>query len=803
MSTFPVRCAVFFLFSLSANSLVAGDATTAQFDGVKAKQNVAHLSRDELQGRMTCTDGFRRAADWAAERFQAWGLAPAGENGTYFQEVTIPGFDWTTGVPSLEVGKRAFPLDDGDFSLDSLSSPACKVKSNVVFVGYGISAPKKGLDEYQHVDVHGKVVVALIGSPVDAPEPSGLFQRSESASKTDEKKQEEEQWKEEATDAAKIKTAFDHGAAAILLYNPDETTSTDGRRRYYSRRSRGGDFQPDRDFLCFTINERIFREIMKQDPQLSPRGFTRQLDSLRREIKAKKAQSKAVDVQVALKGFDTKVRFDEEHKNNSARNVLAKIEGTDPDLKQQVVLAGAHLDHVGMRNGYVYNGADDNASGSAVVLELARVLAESNYQPKRTVIFCLWCGEERGLIGSNHYAKNPCDGVDMDRVVAYFNMDMVGMGTVLGAPGALNFPAIWKVICRDQDPELMKKVEPSVGGPGGSDHSGFIRQGIEALALMTHGGIGHPDYHQPEDDIEKIDPEMLRVTGQFVLQGIMNLAGESQANLLIPRRKELYEGLRMRITNLNPALEGSNWSLIDLKAENGTELMQSLFEHVREQLKEQASAESEPSREGRRRGGGRPPTGNGSLRQSINRGVDSLKAVGTDERLLDLIVETHGIGRFDLAADDPMWFQDGVLTDTGKALLTALEKRKVVIHFVSPTPAALKQLTDAASRPFVVSGQYELEADVTDSLKRLGCPLAVPLDPKQPDEFLTRVEELKSRLGERRLLFAMLQNAEKLDDVKQTIYMGLLDRGWGHDEIVGGREHGGLMGGATIRQLGQ
>jgi hypothetical protein len=376
----------------------------------------------------------------------------------------------------------------------------------------------------------------------------------------------------------------------------------------------------------------------------------------------------------------------------------------------------------------------------------------------------------------------------MDNTVTYFNMDMVGMGTMLGAPGALNFPSIWDVIRRDQDPEVMKKVEPSVGGPGGSDHSGFIRLGIEALALMTRGGVGHPDYHQPEDDIEKIDAEMLRVTGQFVMQGMMNLADETRVDLLIPRRKELYEGLRVRISNFNPKLEGSDWTIIDVKAENGDELKLALLEHVRQQLKDRAAADSSSS---------------SSVRKSISRGVTSLKAVGSDEQLLDLIVEIHGIGRLDLASDDAMWFEDDTLTDAGKTMLAALEKRKIVVHLESPTPAVLKAMVSAATQPFAVSGTYELSSDVIDSLKRLGCPLGVSLDPKKPDEFLTCVEEMKKQLGERKLLFAMLQDSKEIDTAKQGIYIGLLDRGWGHDEIVGGREHRGLMGGATLRQLGQ
>ena len=110
-------------------------------------------------------------------------------------------------------------------------------------------------------------------------------------------------------------------------------------------------------------------------------------------------------------------------------------------------------------------------------------------------------------------------------------------------------------------------------------------------------------------------------------------------------------------------------------------------------------------------------------------------------------------------------------------------------------------MAQSATKPFVVSGDYELPEEVIDQLKRLGCPLGVTLDPAQPGKFLDRVEELKKKLGERRLLFAMLHSTENLDKVKQSIYIGLLDRGWGHDEIVGGREHRGLMGGATINKI--
>ena len=339
----------------------------------------------------------------------------------------------------------------------------------------------------------------------------------------------------------------------------------------------------------------------------------------------------------------------------------------------------------------------------------------------------------------------------------------------------------------------MKKIEPATGGPGGSDHSGFIRLGIEAMALMSHGGNGHPDYHQPEDDSDKIDPEMLGITGRFVIAGIKNLADETQTSLLVPRRQQLYEGLRMRVANYNPKLEGSSWTQVDLKADTNEKLQQAIYDFVRETVQRRAA--SNASSENTASEDELP------ARKSMGRGLASLAPIGTDERLLDLVIDFYGVGRVDVATDDALWFKDQQLTDEGKQLVTLLEKRQVLIHLVSPAPEVLKAIGAVASKPFVVSGQYELTDEVLDGLKRLGCPLGVTLDPSNPGQFLDRVEHLKSQLGERQLLFAMLQDAKDLEKVKQDLYIGLLDRGWAHNEIVGGRQHRGLMGGATINSL--
>ena len=762
-------------------------------DGERAKSYVAHLSTDAMEGRMSCTEGYRKAADWVAVKFREWGLKPAGEDGTFFQEVRIKAFDWNTGLPALTVGGREFLFDDGDYSVDSVSTPGTTQQGEVVFAGYGIAAPDKGLDEYEGVDVKGKIVLVFKGSPKDAPKARARFQSEDEAA---EEKQDEEEWKEESTDLAKISTACGKGAAAVLLYDPDETQDRGSRRRSSSRRSARDPFKPERDFLCFTIGERVFRAIMKQDSQESPQGLKRRMDRTRREIKEKKPGSRQTGVNAVLKGYDVSVRYDEENGNNVARSVLAKIEGTDPKLKGEYVLAGAHLDHVGVRDGYVYNGADDNASGSGVVLEVARVLSQAKFKPKRTLVFCCWCGEERGLLGSNHYAEKPCGGVAIGKVVAYFNLDMVGMGETLGAPGALNFTTIWDVVKRDQDPEIMKRIKPRTGGPSGSDHTAFIKRGIEAMALMSSGGAGHQDYHQPEDDTEKIEPEMLQLAGQFVLNGMVNLANETKVKLVVERREDLYRAMRMQISNFNPKLEDSRWSRVTIDKKSKEELHDEIYNRARELLR--GSSSSGSSGDGSKTSGPSRP-----VKKSLTRGLADFQLIGNDVRLLELVVDFYGIGRVDIEGDDGVWIAGGRLTEDGREALRALESNEVAVHLVSPAEELIKDMLSATAKPFIITGDYEITYPMVDRFNSMGVRLGIDLDPQKAEDFITRVEKARKQLGERRNLFAFLTSTEGLEKAKRPLYLGFIDRGWTHNEICGGKDHRGLLGGANLNTLGE
>ena len=770
--------AVLFLSSL-APLASTGDETELLPSGERANGYVEFLADDALEGRKPGTEGYRMAADWAAGRFQEWGLAPAGENGTYFQNVPVRPYTLRTGAPRLSVAGREFLLDDEDFSLSSLSTPSTVNDVEVIFVGYGISAPDKEYDEYAGLDVEGKVVLCFKGSPHDAPETSGWFAPADEG----EKKAEKDRFKEESKDSSKIKTAYDKGAAAVLLYEPDEEES--GGRRYWSR-SRGSELETTRDYLCFTIQERVFRAIMRTDPQESTSGFGRRIADLRRSLKKGEVHSRATGVPVTLAGYDSSTPIGE-GKEFISRNVIAKIEGTDPTLEGQYVILGAHLDHVGMSNGYVRNGADDNASGSALTLEVARTLAEGGFQPRRTMVFCLWTAEEMGLIGSKYYVANPCDGVTMDQVVTYINADMVGLGDGIGAPGGLNFQEIWEVLTKDQDPELMKIVKASTGGPGGSDHSPFIVLGIESLALMTRGGVGHPDYHRPEDDAAKIDPLILGQTCRFAMQGLMNVANETETELLIPNRLTIYEAVQLRIANINPALEDSSWSTVKVKAKDAKALDDEIHDEMLKLIrKSRASSDEENPRPSR----------------SVTLGVADLKPFGGDLRLLELAAELHGFSRLDIHGDDGVWIVEGKLTDAGQKAVKELEKLGLVIHLVSPTEALFDDFLSAAGKPFLVTGKYVLDESRADRVVQKGVLLGVDLDPKKVDEFLVRVNEVKNQLGKRELLVISLTSTEGLDEAKRPLYLGLLEQGWAPREIRGTRRRAGGITGGNLGAIG-
>jgi hypothetical protein len=768
----------------------AAHAQGYRADGQKIKSYIEFLASDALEGRQTLTPGYQKAADYVAARFKEWGLKPSGDGGTsYFQKVPIGRpVSVNIGTPALAVDNRAFSGDDSDFTINSQSTAKTAVKGEVVFVGYGLSLPAKGLDEYAGIDVKGKIVLAYKGSPEAFDRPRGFFGDSGSAALAP-----LGLTSEEFTDNAKIKTAFDKGAAAILLYDPNPAPT--GRFTIMGGQAPAAPVLT-RNFLAFDVTERVFRAILRKSPQASANEFTKILNGLRWDIRNKKPRSKATGSTAALKGYDDIKKY-----SGDAVNVIGKIEGSDPVLKEQYVVLGGHLDHLGTRGPVVMNGADDDASGAAVVMEAARILGSGGFKPKRTIIFAAWCGEEMGLLGSNYFGTKPPAGITMDKVVANFNNDMVGLGDGIGAPGALNFPEIWeKVIKKNQDPDVIAVVHPSTAGPGGSDYSTFITKGIESLALMTDGGVGHPDYHDSGDDTYKIDPEILRKTAQFVIQGAINTADETAVNMIVPDRQYLYNSMMMRFTNINTALPGAAWKNSDFPTK--ASLMGKMYE--REVARSGQSADPTVTAIMAALNMGTPaaPGQSQPVRKDAAAGVKSAAFSG-DLKFLDVAAATVGFGRVEFSGDDASWIVGGRLTDSGKAALKAMEANGVFAHLINPGETLLGDFLTAAEKPFVVTGMAAFPAGLKEKAVAKKIIWGVEYDPEDVAASIEKADQAKTLFGAAASIVAFVKSADKLNDLttKRAFYFGLIKKGWKTadiDAFVGGSLRP-LMGNMMMR----
>ncbi|MCX6537673.1 MAG: M20/M25/M40 family metallo-hydrolase [Acidobacteria bacterium] len=753
------------------------EPTKIKVDGKIIKGYITFLAADEQQGRRTLTPGYEKMAEWAAGKFKEWGLKPAGENGTYFQKVTITGarstLVWTTGVPSLIISSRAFQLREGDFTVSPLSTPGALVNADVVFVGYGISAPAKGLDEYAGIDVKGKIVVALKGSPAAAPAVRIQFAPPGAAPAAADAKDE---FVDESVDQKKAMTAYEKGAAGIMLYDPPAPAA--GFPGAAAARPAGGGGRggavgasPFKTSFVYVTNieKSVFDSIMWTDPQESANAYGRRIGLYRQDIKNKKTHSIRTGKTAQLKGYASVSLYGEAFKNNFSRNVVAKIDGTDPTLKTQYVVLGGHLDHNGVRDGIVYNGADDNASGSAVVLEVARLMAVNKVQPKRTIIFGLWCGEEQGLLGSNYWAENPTDGVKMDTVVTNFNMDMVGLGDRIGAPGALNFPSIFKVIMKDQDPAIAKIVDASEAGAGGSDYSAFISRGIEALALMTSGRGGHPDYHDSTDDPSKIEADILGSTGQFVLQGALNVANETEVNLIVSDRLDQYNAQRFVVPDV--AGEGGGgrggWSFVRVST-NG-ELMTAMTQRIREM---QAAGATAAGGRGGRGGGGGARYSTGVRGPGVFQG--SIQTMEAAAALLNF-------GRIDVAGPDGTWFGEKLSAD-GKAALKAMEAANIVVNLVRPQASLLGDVLDNAQKPVMVTEPGAMDTAFAEKFKAKKALAIVVCDPADIDGCVKKLGASAAVVGKNNLMLSMGAHKDRAQ-ITRTLYMSLLKAKWTRDEI--------------------
>jgi hypothetical protein len=433
----------------------AAKETASPAPGKRIHADVAWLADDAREGRGLGTAGLVASEDWLAKRYAEIGLLPAGENGGYFQS-----FEVTIGVASG--AGTALALDGqavaaGEFVIAPFSAPG-KVQGEVVAAGYGISATDLEHDDYKDLDVKGKVVVVRRFVP-----PGARFSGEE---------------KERRFGDLRYKAfnAREHGAAALLIVDwPDLMTG----------------------------------ETMPEEAKLPSLRVDHKGDAGLPVLVLKRSVGTAL-FQGAHKA---ELAADVVLEKSTTRNVVGKVAAGAPAKREQPLVIGAHFDHLGLGSSSSltpddhapHNGADDNASGTAAMLEIARLLQARRAELERDVYIAAFSGEESGLLGSAAYVRAPTAGALTAQFLAMINLDMVGRLRddklqILGAASAQEWNGLLEPLC------AKAKFTCQMGGDGygPSDQMSFYAAGVPVLHFFTGT---HEDYHKVSDDTDKINNE--------------------------------------------------------------------------------------------------------------------------------------------------------------------------------------------------------------------------------------------------------------------------------------------------------
>lgn len=419
------------------------------------------LVSEDFRGRRSGDVGYMRAAEWAASLFKQWGVKPLGGQGGYlscfeqpYTEVVEHGsleghfiIGGDTITKEYEYLKDYFP---------TAMSGKGSIKGEVVYVGYGITAPGVGYDSYKNVDVKGKIVMCELGVPYTGQNSDTL-----------------KIWSEYLPTVAKVRNAVEHGAIGMIYIYSGANPSPCVEQGFV---------------LCFA-SEAVKADFLAGGGKAKP-------SVLRKSDMASRSTGKTAEIKANTLHYP----------NNATANVVGVIEGSDPQLKDEYVILGAHLDHLGLMP-EIYRGALDNASGSAAVLGAAKALALGGAAPKRSVIVVLFAAEELGLLGAKHFIASM--GIPSSKIVSLINIDMSGKGDGFRASTSdLNL----KVADHLVDPiqkwvhrpitvnvrEWKYNVRPRTDGGAFSN---------ERIPVIEYGLAGNRDdifYHHPMDDLSQL-----------------------------------------------------------------------------------------------------------------------------------------------------------------------------------------------------------------------------------------------------------------------------------------------------------
>jgi len=475
--------------------------TRAELSAERVRAHMTILADDAMQGREAGTAGYVRAAEYVAAQFAGFGLAPMGDDGSYFQSVPFLSTRLVAESATLALTRdgQVWPLVFGeDFvTFGSFNADDESVTAALVFVGYGIDAPDHGHDDFAGVDASGKIIVRLTGAPPGFP--------------TDERAYYSSSW-------VKDSVAVARGAVGVITVRTPVDLPRLTWDRYLSASGSTSMAWTDNDGSPFDTYPELKGEAVLSEAAAAMLFKTagRDLDMVfaRREW----GETGAFELGIAATLSRRSLRD-----RTSAPNVIAMIPGTDAKLQGQYLLYTAHLDHLGIRKGKagddIHNGAYDNAAGVATMLEVARVMAADPETLRRAVVFAALTGEEKGLQGSSYLAQHP--PLEIGSLAAVINIDMPYLGFPiaeimgLGVEHSSLKAALENAASQagldytaDPRPELVRFIR--------SDQFSFVRRGVPGLNLKPGARSSDPafdgpamheaylkdHYHQPSDDLE-------------------------------------------------------------------------------------------------------------------------------------------------------------------------------------------------------------------------------------------------------------------------------------------------------------
>ncbi len=482
------------LLSGALSAQTNSDEALASITAAELKNHIFFLASDFLNGRQSLTPEYQIAAEYVASQFAAAGLEPVLEdedgNPTFFQGVPFARTKYSENFNfNITIDGQKNPLQHHkDFKV-MMGNNHNHDKAELVWVGYGINEPNYKWNDLEGLELQGKVAVCLIGAPMKKGKP---ILPEEVHNKYNSRR---------GIYTKLFNGLFRTGIVAVILVDPDGSGAI--------------------DFNSLTSELSQERFAYKGSSRRGGRGsfpsiYVAQPEALEGILVDSKGKA-LIPVDKALKGYQTGLLPNtvltsgieiEKEDIQPSNNVIGIVRGTDPVLKDEYIVVGAHLDHVRPQQGQVCNGADDNASGSSGVMEIAEAMALN--PGKRSVVFITYTAEEMGLIGSRHFIGS--DLFPQDQLKFNVNMDMIGRSSPKNEETRAHYVVTNKRYVEELESfigELNTGVtdfplifDNDQDSPGGSDHQSFISEDIPAFFFFS--GV-HPDLHRPTDDADKID----------------------------------------------------------------------------------------------------------------------------------------------------------------------------------------------------------------------------------------------------------------------------------------------------------